>query len=262
TTDVAAHDQIQSAVDAIGAPTLVGAVVTDPADPTRVRNVGIVWGPTGSADAGMGQYYVKEHPVPFGEWIPARALLTRFIARFELVPRDFVAGESTGVLALGPARIGDLICFEVAYDSLARDAVTGDGVSGELAGLGGRILVVQTNNATYGRTGQPEQQLAMSQLRAVEHGRAVLVAATSGISAVIAPDGHVVQRIDEFEPGTIVTSVPLRDSLTIADRVGAWPEVAAMLAGLLALVIALRTRPRRREDIPSSETTPMQETAL
>lgn len=85
-------------------------------------------------------------------------------------------------MQVGPARIGDVICFEVAYDEIVRDTVN----------QGGRVLVVQTNNATYARSGQPEQQLAMSRLRAVEHGRAVLIAATSGISAVIAPDGSVV----------------------------------------------------------------------
>ena len=115
---------------------------------------------------------------------------SKVISRFDRIPRDFAAGDSTGVLQLGPATIGDLICFEVAYDELGRAAVLGQGVTGELAGRGARILTVQTNNATYGRTGQPEQQMAMSRLRAVEHGRAVLVAATSGISAIIGPDGH------------------------------------------------------------------------
>ena len=81
-------------------------------------------------------------------------------------------------------RLGDVICFEVAYDDLVRDVVTG----------GGRLLVVQTNNATFGRSGETAQQLAMGRLRAVEHGRAVLVAATSGISAVIAPDGALVEH--------------------------------------------------------------------
>jgi apolipoprotein N-acyltransferase len=77
-------------------------------------------------------------------------------------------------------RLGDVICFEVAYDGLVRDTVVG----------GGRLLVVQTNNATFGYSGESRQQLAMGRLRAVEHGRTVLVAATSGVSAVIAPDGR------------------------------------------------------------------------
>lgn len=245
-TDVAAAELIQQAVDAIDVPVLVGAVVTAPDDPTRAWNVGIVWGPTGSEAAGPGDYYVKQHPVPFGEWVPWREILTRLVGRFDLVPRDFAAGDRTGVLQLGPARIGNLICFEVAYDELVRDAVTGQGVRGELAGLGGRILTVQTNNATYGRTGQPEQQVAMSRLRAVEHGRAVLVAATSGISAVLSPDGTIVSQLPEFVPGTLVVDVPLRDSLTLADRLGATPEWAATAAALAVLLLVMLRAVRRR----------------
>ena len=89
-------------------------------------------------------------------------------------PRD-----QPGVLQVGPARVGDVICFEVAYDGLVRSTVVS----------GAQLLTVQTNNATFGRTPETEQQLAMSRLRAVEHGRWVLVAATSGVSATIAPDG-------------------------------------------------------------------------
>ena len=75
---------------------------------------------------------------------------------------------------------------------------------------GGRVLVVQTNNATFAGLGQPEQQIAMSRLRAVEHGRTVLVAATSGISAVIAPNGAVVAELDEANVGYLVETVALR----------------------------------------------------
>ncbi len=259
--DAGARTQIQAAVDAVDVPVLVGAVVQAPDDPTRVWNTGIVWLPTSSGTPGPGDYYVKQHPVPFGEWIPARSLLSRLISRFDAIPRDFAAGDRTGVLQVGPARLGDLICFEVAYDELGRAAVRGDGVEGALAGLGGRILAVQTNNATYGRTGQPEQQLAMSRLRAVEHGRTVLVAATSGISAIIAPDGTVTQSLPEFTAGYLVQKVPLRDSLTLADRVGAVPEWACVGAALLLLALAVRPR-QRRGDIGSASDVTTEESVL
>jgi apolipoprotein N-acyltransferase len=225
--------------------------VNAPDDPTRVWNVGILWGPTSSSAPGPGDYYLKQHPVPFGEWVPLRPVLTRLISRFDMIPRDFAAGTRTGVLQLGPARIGDLICFEVAYDELGRAAVRGDGVTGELAGLGARILTVQTNNATYGWTGQPEQQMAMSRLRAVEHGRAVLIAATSGISAIIRPDGSVAGSLPEFTPGYIEETVPLRDSLTLADRLGEAPELLASLAAI-ALVAAAVLGDRRRRAVGST----------
>ena len=248
--DASAHAQIQQAVDAIDVPVLVGAVVNAPTDADHIWNVGIVWMPTSSGSPGPGDYYVKQHPVPFGEWIPGRAVLSRIISRFDRIPRDFASGEHTGVLQLGPARIGDLICFEVAYDELGRAAVRGDGVAGDLAGLGARVMTVQTNNATYGWTGQPEQQMAMSRLRAVEHGRAVLIAATSGISAIIRPDGSVSQSLPEFTAGYLVEKVPLRDTLTVSDRVGAVPELLACLAAVVLIAVAAFGR-RRPGDVGS-----------
>jgi apolipoprotein N-acyltransferase len=256
-----ARAQIQQAVDAIDVPVLVGAVVQAPDDPTHVWNTGIVWMPSTSPQPGPGDYYVKQHPVPFGEWVPARTVLAKLISRFDQVPRDFAAGVSTGVLMVGPARLGDLICFEVSYDELGRAAVRGDGVHGELEGLGGRILAVQTNNATYGRTGQPEQQLAMSQLRAVEHGRAILIAATSGISAIVRPDGSISQSLPEFTAGYLVEKVPLRDDLTISDRVGAVPELVGVGVMLVLLVLALRGR-RRPGDIGSAPSLTSEESVL
>jgi apolipoprotein N-acyltransferase len=172
--------------------------------------------------------------VPFGEYIPFRAELSGLFTRLDQIPRDFFAGPKAGVLQVGPARVGDVICFEIAYDGLVRDVVDG----------GARVLVVQTNNATYNGTGQPAQQLAMSRLRAVEHGRAVLVAATSGISAVIAPDGTVLKRTGELRPATLVSAVPLRSDRTVADRLGPLPEWLLAAAGLVAAVLAAVARRR------------------
>jgi apolipoprotein N-acyltransferase len=225
--DPAAFAAIDGAVKAVGVPTLVGLVVATP-DGTQLRNEGVVWDPV----TGPGQTYVKRHPVPFGEFVPFRSTLERFVSRLDRVPRDFVGGDEPGVLDLAGTPVADVICFEVAYDEIVRDAVRG----------GGQLITVQTNNATYGRTGQVEQQLAISQLRAVEHGRAVVVAATSGISAVIAPDGTVVDRAPEFVRAVLVDAVPVRTALTLATRAGAWPELALTIVGIGALAAGIRRR--------------------
>jgi apolipoprotein N-acyltransferase len=212
-------------------PTLVGAVVDDPTNASVVDNEGIVWDPV----TGPGAVYIKQHPVPFGEYVPFRSVLTRYIGRFSLVPKDFAHGKHTGVLSLGPVRIGDVICFEIAYDGLVRDTVRS----------GGRVIVVQTNNATYARTPESAQQLAISRVRAVEHGRAVLIAATSGISAVIAPDGRVLEQSRELVPTLFVDRVPLRDTRTVADRLGEWPEGLLTGIGVCAVIVVV-VRVRRR----------------
>ncbi len=223
-TDPEAATLIMRAVTAIGVPVLVGAVTDGPG--RYVSNRGIVWDPV----TGAGASYVKRHPVPFGEYIPYRSLVRKITSKVDLVPRDFARGARPGVLTVGPVRLGDVICFEVAYDGVVRDVVTG----------GGRLLVVQTNNATFGRTGETSQQLAMGRLRAVEHGRAVLVAATSGVSAVIAPDGSLQARSKVFTRDLIVQKITVRSGETLATRLGWWPELALALAGLGALLAAAR----------------------
>lgn len=81
------------------------------------------------------------------------------------------------------------------------------------------------------------QQLAMSRLRAVEHSRTVLVPVTSGVSAVILPDGTVPQRTGQFVPAALVAQVPRRSSLTPATRLGPLPEAALATAALAAVTI-------------------------
>jgi apolipoprotein N-acyltransferase len=224
--DPAARQIIDAAVKDIGVPVLVGAVI-DAGDGEHVENRGIVWDPR----TGPGAYYVKRHPLPFGEYIPIfRSVLLKLITRFDRVG-EFVKGRSRGSLQLGPVKIGDVICFEVAYDGIVRDVADDP------------LLVVQTNNATFGRTSLPPQQFAMSRFRAVEHGRTMLVASTSGISGIIAPDGRVLDRSAEFTPVVQVERVPLRTSRTLSDHLGAAPEWVLALLGFAAAGVAVwRTR--------------------
>ncbi len=226
-----AAGQIDRAARAVGVPVLVGAVIDGPG--RFISNTAVVWDPV----TGPGESYRKRHPVPFGEYIPYRSFFRVFSADVDRVRRDFAAGDEPGVLDLGPVRIGDLICFEVLYDGLVHDVVDG----------GAEMLVVQTNNATFGYTDESAQQLAMSRLRAVEHGRSVVVAATSGISAVIAPDGTVVRSSSLFTPAVFVEDIARRSSSTVAARLGAAPEWALTALGAAAVVTAVgRALARRR----------------
>lgn len=229
--DPSAGALIDATVREIGVPVLVGAVLDGPG--SHLSNTGIVWSPV----TGAGQRYVKRHPVPFGEYVPFRQVARRLSSKVDRVSRDFAGGRRPGVLAVGPARVGDVICFEVAYDDVVRDTVTG----------GADLLVVQTNNATFGRSGESAQQLAIAQFRAVEQGRTVLVASTSGISAVVTPDGRIVRRTGIFTRAVIVDSVRLAGGRTLATRTGALVEWVLTGTALVATLIALAAaRSRRR----------------
>jgi apolipoprotein N-acyltransferase len=233
-TDPSVADAITAAARAVGVPILVGAVVTAPEDPNGVWNVGIVWDPA----SGPQQMYVKTHPVPFGEYIPFRDFLAQHIGRFDRIPRDFLAGTEPGNLMIGSVPVGNVICFEIAYGDVV-DAVVEDDA---------RLLTVQTNNATYGGTAQPEQQLAIARMRASEFGRSVVVAATSGVSAIISPNRTVTQSLDESEVGWLVAEVPLRGEQTLASSLGHPVELtlcAAAIASMIAAAVWSLVRRRR-----------------
>ncbi|MGY1802266.1 apolipoprotein N-acyltransferase [Blastococcus sp. SYSU D00922] len=219
--------QIRRAARAVQAPILVGAVVQGP--DRFISNTAIVWDP----EDGPGDTYVKRHPVPLGEYVPARSFFRFFSEDVDRVTDQF-AGSEVGVLDVGGVTVGNLICFEVVYDGLVQDVVDG----------GAGMIVVQTNNATFGYTDESAQQLAMSRLRAVEFGRTVAVAATSGISAVVAPDGSVVRSSDLFEPAVFVEEIAQRSSTTVAQQLGSAPEWVLTGLGAAAVVAAVVLRRR------------------
>jgi apolipoprotein N-acyltransferase len=229
--DPSARAEIGRAAAAVGSPLLMGAVVGD-RQGTGWYNRAIVWSRTGTP----GRYYDKTHPVPFGEYIPLRSLLAPHIPALDQIPSDMVRGTRPGILRVGPATTGVLMCFEVAYDGLLRDLVNG----------GADVIVVPTNNATYTGTGQIEQQFAMSRLRAIETGRFVVVASTNGISGIVAPDGHVVVRAPSRRQVVLEQSVHLIHRKTPATVLGPWPEYGFTVISLSAVLIALLVGYRRR----------------
>ena len=170
--------------------------------------------------------------MPFAEHIPLRPL-ARLVTPFA-DQQDLEAGSEPGVLNVADTRVGLGICYEVAYDYVLRES----------AAQGAQLLVVPTNNAWYGRGEMTYQQLGMARLRAIEHGRAVVVAAISGVSAVVRPDGSVVQSTGMFTEDLLVGTVPLRSSLTIATRIGGPLHVVFTAAAFLACLVGLL---RRRE---------------
>ena len=228
--DTEVNTGIRRASAAAQVPILVGAMVD--AGTEHVLNQGIVWEPgTGAADR-----YTKWHPVPFGEYIPWRDLGIGSFGQLRLIPRDMLGGTRTEPLAVGDTLVADAICFDVAYD---------DGIHEQLQ-AGGQLLTVQTSNAMFVLTSQIEQQFEISRLRALETGRWVLVAATNGVSGVIAPDGEVVARAGTRTQDVLIEEVGLADGLTPAVRLGPWPGRLAVLATVVGLLLGLLPYRRRQ----------------
>jgi len=241
-----AMTEILHAVREVKAPLIVGAVLQQPAP--EVSNASLLFLP----GKGITTTYVKQHPVPFAEYMPYRSFFRHFSSKVDLLTVNFTDGKKTGLFTIptrthGAVKVGPVICFEVAYDALVRAPVT----------KGAQLIIVQTNNATFGRTAESEQQLAISRIRAVEHGRSVVHISTVGVSGLITPDGVVHDRSSLFTSKVLSGAMPLRSTLTLADRVGEWPEYAAYVLAvasfLLAGIDARRTSLRTQETTPRGE---------
>jgi apolipoprotein N-acyltransferase len=235
-----AAQQIAAAAAAIGAPILVGAVLRTDVQ-GEIKNAGILWQPVTGPD--LAQQYVKRHPVPFAEYMPLRPVARLVTEKVDLV-QNMLAGDHPGVIRTGPLTLGDVICFEVAYDSIVRDTVTG----------GAQILAVQTNNATFNES-EARQQLAMVRLRAVEHGREALMVSTVGVSGFVGTDGAVHASTGFNVGAVVVREMRLGGPRTLATRLGHRPEMVALALAVLALVAAVPLRRRRRGDAAAHEST-------
>lgn len=229
-TNADASRRIQRAAEEVGARILVGAVLGG-GGPSP-RNAVLLWGP----DAGPIDSYTKRRLQPFGETVPFRDFFRIFSSEVDRAG-NFVPGNEANALTVGSARIAINLCYEVLSDDAVRDTVRD----------GSNLLAVPSNNATFGYSDMTYQQLAMDRVRAVEHSRAAIVSTTSGVSAIVSPDGRVLQQSEMFRPATLLRTVPLRSSVTIADRVGSRPEWLMASAGLLSVgvsLVAQRRRPR------------------
>ncbi|ULR48649.1 apolipoprotein N-acyltransferase [Streptomyces deccanensis] len=226
-----ARTVIEDAATAIGAPISVGGVVERDG---KLYNEQILWDP----EKGPVDTYDKRQIQPFGEYLPLRSLIGAINSEWtSMVRQDFSRGSEPGVFTMDGAKVGLVTCYEAAFDWAVRSEVAD----------GAQLISVPSNNATFDRSEMTYQQLAMSRVRAVEHSRTVTVPVTSGVSAIIMPDGRITQKTGMFVPDSLVQKVPLRTSETPATRVGIAPEMLLVLvaAGGLGWAIAAGVRGRR-----------------
>ena len=233
----ATSKQIQQVVDEVGKPFLIGAVRENKKG--IPQNVVILWLPK----VGQSTSYVKNHLVPFGEYLPLRKLLAAQIGRFNQIPADFEPGQGGGVINVAGTKVGVAICFEVADQSHLSNLVN----------AGATVLVAASNNATYLGSEQPAQQFEMSRFSAITHQRTMVVATTSGTSGVISADGVVSNRVTDSEGHVFVAKVNLSNNVTFGDRYPKWPFFFVVVATTFFVLHRLRETRRNREAVGSAE---------
>lgn len=205
--------------------------------------------------------YDKIRLVPFGEYVPLRPLLGRFVPA---ITGDFTPGREAVVnmLRLAPRRaevlsgneevpsgsitrttnfiqIGSFICYEAAYPDLVRKFVNN----------GASLLVNVSNDSWFGNTAGARQHLQHAICRAVEFDRDLIRVTNSGISALITAEGEVVNPLPSFEPRAgSWTAHPHRSRTPYARHGDIFAIGCAIITGIIAvLALMIRKQPTMPE---------------
>ena len=210
-------DAVRQLARDTGAHVLFGSTQSRRDPVPRVFNAAFVLRPDGETAA----VYQKMHLVPFGEYVPFRALLF-FASPLVESMVDFSPGISPVIMPIGAHRISTAICYEIIYPGLVRSFVR----------HGSELLTTITNDAWYGRSAAPHQHFQQAAMRAIEQGRYLARAANTGISGVVDPYGRVLARSALFETAVITEEVRLLSGLTLYGRIG---DLLAYLCGVLTL---------------------------
>lgn len=216
------YADVKESLDSIERPLIIGAVAYKG---EKLLNTSILWG------GELPPIYIKQHLTPFGEYIPLRTLASKISPLTDRV-RDFEPGQASIFFTISKAVIAPVICFELLDDGILRQAAKGS-----------NILAVQTNSATFGMSAESAQQLSITRVRAIEHGRNIISVSTTGYSAVINQHGKILQKTSMNTAEVIRAQVGLIQGQTPSDKAVAWALVGVLI--FLFLVSAQAYRQRR-----------------
>ena len=203
---------VKTSLDSIQKPLIIGAIVYKG---NKLLNTSILWG------GELPPIYVKQHLTPFGEYIPLRSIASKISPLTDRV-QDFEPGQGSQFFVINEAVIAPVICYELIDDQILSEAAQGS-----------NLLAVQTNSATFGMSAESAQQLSITRIRAIEHGRNIVSVSTTGYSAVIDYRGKVIQKSSMGTAETIRAEVDLLEGQTPRDKVGNWALIGVLILLLL-----------------------------
>jgi apolipoprotein N-acyltransferase len=203
---------VNASLNSIHQPLIIGAILNKG---NSLYNTSILWG------GELPDTYIKQHLTPFGEYIPLRSL-ARIISPLVDEVEDFSPGDGGKTFSIGEIKVAPVICYELIDDDLLRQAAADS-----------NILAVQTNSATFGMSAESAQQLSITRVRAIEHGRNIASVSTTGYSAIINSSGKVVEQTAMGSADSIRAEVGLIEGQTPRDTAGDWALIGVLVTLLL-----------------------------
>ena len=219
------NTKVGQALGSFEKPLIIGAVIRKNQE---LLNTSILW------QRSSQNIYVKQHLTPFGEYIPLRAVASKVSPLTDSV-EDFTPGTSSKVFTVNGAKIAPIICYELIDDALISRAARNS-----------QLLVVQTNSATFGKSPQNAQQLAITRIRAIESGRDILSVSTTGVSAFIDHRGTIQMQTEPYQSAHLFVKPALMGGQTLREKAGDWALVGSLIWLLICERLFRRSLKYRR----------------
>jgi apolipoprotein N-acyltransferase len=227
-SDEYSYDRAKHMVSTAGGFNIVGSLYND--EDNRIFNVVLTFENGGDCKV----LHRKTHLVPFGEFVPFKALLSRFFGVLSQTG-DTTKGEDIEIFSSGEMRIGSTICSENFFPDISR----------KFALMGAKVFTNHTNDAWFFDTAAPHQHFVMNVFRAVETRKSFIISANSGISGIIEASGLVVERTLSAEKALLTGKFFQNDFKTFYTKYG--DLFVGLCAGLFLVLLLLRFRIRIRE---------------
>ena len=232
-------ESVQNLANSLKTPVLVGIDRCHfAADGQYLYNSAVLATP----EKGVVGHYDKMHLVLFGEYVPLGKTFP-WLQRCTPLPVSLDSGKAPAAFDFKGIRLSPSICYENVLPQVIRRQMIGDGKESEFPD----VLVTLTNDGWFWGSTALDLHLICGVFRAVETQRPAIIAANTGFSAWIGPNGRILAKGPRHATGKLLAEItPSERGLTFYTRYGDWAAGLCLLAVLGFIAVGLSKRLRRR----------------
>jgi apolipoprotein N-acyltransferase len=154
--------------------------------------------------------YDEVHPVPFSQYMPHPDILG-FLKFLDFSIVNLKPGKDTSPIMLpNKGYLGFNVCYESTLPGIAR----------QFRNNGAEAIIVVSDDSSLGDSIAPWHHLIFSKVRAIENGCYVVHSSITGFSAIISPDGSIMEKADLMQKDVIYGEIYLMEDKTFYAKYG------------------------------------------